>query len=184
MASVYSHTREDTNEIFYIGIELDSNTKYKNRPYKVEGRSLFWKNIAAKTSYTVDIIYDNLTNVVAKEMEIFLILLYGRRDLNKGSLVNLTNGGDGAVGKITSKETKLKLSKALIGKNKGVNNPMYGKNPYEDNPHPKSRIIIDKLTKIEYPSINKAAKVNNISKTTLLRWLKTPSLNKSNLDYK
>jgi hypothetical protein len=65
-----------------------------------------------------------------------------------GNGYNLTNGGDGAVGRIISEDTKKKISKATIGENNpmynyqynedqikrfkelnaGQNNPQYGKN--------------------------------------------------------
>ena len=52
---VYSHTRLDNNEIFYIGIGVHrKDDKYK-RAYKKD-RSLFWKNIVNKTNYSVNIL--------------------------------------------------------------------------------------------------------------------------------
>lgn len=98
---VYTHTRLDNNEIFYIGI---GKTKNYNRS-KIIKRSKFWTNITNKTEYKIEIIYDNLSWEDASLLEIFLIKLYGRKDLNEGSLVNLTNGGDGGNGVIQSKET-------------------------------------------------------------------------------
>ena len=47
MAYIYKHTRNDTNEVFYIGI--GSGKTYK-RAYKKIGRSKFWNNIVKKTS--------------------------------------------------------------------------------------------------------------------------------------
>ena len=43
--------------------------------------------------------------------EIEFIELYGRKDLNKGPLVNFTNGGEGQYGRKDSIETKLKKKK-------------------------------------------------------------------------
>jgi hypothetical protein len=50
--------------------------------------------------------------------EKFLIEYYGRKDLGTGCLRNRTDGGDGASGRVyvTSEETKIKLSKAHLGK--------------------------------------------------------------------
>ena len=182
MALVYSHTRLDTNEIFYIGIELDSNNP-GIRPKTKSRRSKFWKNIINKTNYSIDIIYNNLENQEAKELEIFLIKLYGRRDLGLGNLTNLTNGGDGALGKITSSDVKLKISKSLLGKNKGINNPMYGKNPYENKIHYNAKQVINIETNIVYNTITEVSKKFNIPKTTLLRWLSNPNKNKSVFRY-
>ena len=67
-------------------------------------------------------------------MEIYLIKYYGRRDLGEGTLVNLTDGGDGAInlsaearakmsasakGRIYSVERRVKISENT----KGANNP-------------------------------------------------------------
>lgn len=48
--------------------------------------------------------------------EIDLIATIGRRDLGKGPLCNLTNGGDGAVGYIHTEESKQKMSKSQKGR--------------------------------------------------------------------
>ena len=99
MALVYRHRRLDTNEVFYIGIELDTEfKKASGNRSKVKHRSKFWKNIVNKTDYSIEIVQNNIDNESAKELEIFLIQQYGRRDLGKGGLVNLTDGGDGAPG--------------------------------------------------------------------------------------
>jgi hypothetical protein len=97
MAYIYKHTRNDTNEVFYVGI--GSGKTYK-RAYKKTGRNKFWQNIVNKTFYTVTIIEDKLSWEEACTKEIELIKMFGRRDLNKGSLVNLTDGGEGSKGVI------------------------------------------------------------------------------------
>jgi len=106
---VYKHLKSN-GEVFYIGIGAIKRARVK---YK---RSIFWKNIVDKHNYTIEILSDNLSWENAQEAEIQLIKLYGRRDLGLGTLVNLTDGGDGSVGVIVSEETKLKLSKSLKGK--------------------------------------------------------------------
>ena len=55
---------------------------------------------------------------IALAMEIFWIAVYGRADLGRGTLFNLTDGGEGSAGAIVSAATKAKTSKALIGKKK------------------------------------------------------------------
>lgn len=92
MAYVYKHTRIDTNEVFYIGIGSDK-TKYRSR--NKNDRTVFWKNITNKTEYKIDIIYDNISRKEAESLEKTLIKKHGRRDLRKGTLVNLTDGGEG-----------------------------------------------------------------------------------------
>jgi len=75
MAIVYRHRRLDINEIFYIGIG-----KEEKRAFNKKDRSLWWKRITDKTDYSVEIITKDLIWEDAKELEIFLISLYGRRD--------------------------------------------------------------------------------------------------------
>lgn len=97
MAYVYRHIRLDKNEPFYIGIGSDS-TYY--RANKKSQRNIHWKRIVSKTKYSIDILIDDLTWDEACEKEKEFISLYGRKDLNKGCLVNMTDGGDGTVNAI------------------------------------------------------------------------------------
>jgi hypothetical protein len=53
----------------------------------------------------------------ALDMEKYLVVHYGRKDLGTGSLFNLTNGGEGATGP-KSDITRAKLSAAHKGKSK------------------------------------------------------------------
>lgn len=108
---VYRHVRLDTNEVFYIGIG-----KKINRAYDIKNRNRWWTNITNKTSYRVDIIFEGLTHKEACEKEKELISLYGRRDLGLGSLVNLTDGGEGSVRYSHTEKTKKHLSSVRKGK--------------------------------------------------------------------
>jgi group I intron endonuclease len=89
-------------------------------------------------------IYENLNNMESLEVEKLLISIIGRRDMGKGPLVNLTDGGDGRLTSPHSEETKLKISltkksqnlhiphtettKEKLRKiNQGEDNPMYGR---------------------------------------------------------
>ena len=110
---VYQHVRLDKNEIFYIGI---GKTKNYKRAYSKSGRNSYWYNVVNKTDYKVEIIVDNLSWEEASTKEIELITLHGRKDLGIGTLVNLTDGGQGATNVKVSEETKLKLSEAKKGK--------------------------------------------------------------------
>ncbi len=58
---------------------------------------------------------DNLTFEECKIKETEFIKLYGRRDLGLGTLVNMTNGGDGIVGLHHTEETRSKMSKSHKG---------------------------------------------------------------------
>jgi hypothetical protein len=119
----YRHIRLDKNEPFYVGIgtkikEYNSHyTEYK-RAYSQQ-RSGFWKLLVKKVgTYEVEIMFesDSLPEILLKEIE--LIKLYGRKDLNKGTLVNLTDGGEGPTNHIPSQSTRDKISAGLKGKPK------------------------------------------------------------------
>jgi hypothetical protein len=56
--------------------------------------------------------------VYAVSSEIWFIYKFGRKDLGKGTLLNLTDGGDGMSGNIRSTETRAKISKANVGKDR------------------------------------------------------------------
>jgi hypothetical protein len=115
MWNVYRHIRLDKNEPFYIGI---GKTKYRAK--SKYNRSIFWHRIVSKTDYEIDILFDNLTWEQAKEKEKEFIKLYGRKDLGNGSLVNMTDGGDGSSGlSIPRNEEWIeKISKSQKGKKK------------------------------------------------------------------
>lgn len=115
MAYLYRHIRLDNNEPFYIGIGTDSQYKRSNNFYN---RSNHWKNITNKTQYEVEILLDDLTWEEACIKEIEFIALYGRKDLNKGPLVNLTDGGEGFLGYKHTSSAKTIIAQKLTGKSK------------------------------------------------------------------
>lgn len=108
---VYRHRRLDTNEIFYVGIG-----SRKDRCSSKRGRNNIWNKIINKTNYEVEIIASDLNVEDAKDLENFLVSLYGRIDLNTGTLSNLTDGGDFRENYTVSDETKMKISKAHKGR--------------------------------------------------------------------
>jgi hypothetical protein len=113
MAVVYEHIRNDTNEVFYVGIG-----KKEKRAFSKHGRNPHWKNIVNKVGYTVNIIHKDIDHKEAKKIEILLIEKYGRKNLGLGNLVNMTDGGDSVVGLIHSEEARRKISERHKGKPK------------------------------------------------------------------
>lgn len=109
MAYVYKHTRIDNNQIFYIGLGANDNDSYK-RAYSTFGRNKWWYKITNKTDYKVEILFNNLKWEEACEKEKELIKIIGRRSLNEGTLINITEGGEGAIGLRHSEKTKLLIS--------------------------------------------------------------------------
>ena len=108
---VYQHKKLNTDEIFYIGI---GSIK---RAYVTNTRSKYWKRIVNKHGYKVEILFENLTRMEACQIEQYLIKYYGRRDLKLGTLVNMTDGGDGGLNQMKSKKGIEKLRKTWLGRN-------------------------------------------------------------------
>jgi hypothetical protein len=103
---LYRHIRLDKNEPFYIGIGCQKNYQ---RAYVKKHRNKYWNNIVNSTDYRVEIILDNLTKDEALQKEKEFIALYGRKDLGLGTLVNMTDGGDGTFN--PSIEARIKIGK-------------------------------------------------------------------------
>lgn len=123
-AYVYRHTKLGTNEVFYIGI--GNQPKY-SRAYTKNGRNNWWKKIVEKYGFEVEILAHNLTWSEACELETILISWYKRADCCGGTLVNLTDGGDGMVGIVKTDESISKWKKSNVGKQDGAKNVMFGK---------------------------------------------------------
>jgi hypothetical protein len=125
MAYVYRHIRLDKNEPFYIGIGSDSEYKRANTKYF---RNNLWNKIVLKTKYEVEILIDDVSWDDACIKEIEFIKLYGRIDLENGTLANLTDGGEGTLNVISSAETRLKKSECR----KGEKHHLFGKHLSEE----------------------------------------------------
>jgi len=106
---IYLHRRLDNNEVFYIGRgtvskkasgKCDTNT-YR-RAYTIHNHNKHWVRITNKFSWSVEVIEDFLTWDESVLSEIKHIKIYGRKNLNEGSLVNFTDGGEGSKGVIVS----------------------------------------------------------------------------------
>lgn len=102
---IYLHRRLDNNEVFYIGRgtvskkasgKCDTNT-YR-RAYITHTHNRYWMRITDKHPWSVEILEDHLTWDESLESEIKYIKQYGRKDLNEGTLVNFTDGGEGSIG--------------------------------------------------------------------------------------
>ena len=107
MAIVYQHITKLDKIVFYIGIGKESK-----RAFDFVQRGKFWKDFTKNHEFDVEILYENISYEEAKIIEIELISKIGRRDLNKGFLVNQTDGGDGTLGRKLecSQETRFKIS--------------------------------------------------------------------------
>ena len=101
----YAYLREDKTP-YYIGKGTGDRIYSTNRkglkPPKDKSRIIFLKK--------------NLTEEEAFKHEIYMVAVFGRKDLGTGILHNKTDGGEGASGFIHSEESKRKLSIAGKGR--------------------------------------------------------------------
>lgn len=88
MAIVYLHKNKFNDEVFYVGIGLNQGRAFVRR-----GRNALWKNIVSKYGYDIEITHKDVCWEEACVIEKYLISFYGRRDLGKGTLCNMTDGG-------------------------------------------------------------------------------------------
>jgi hypothetical protein len=135
---IYRHIRPDTNEVFYIGKGNNANSKKPlyGRMNIIKKRNKIWQSIVSKNNgiYKAEILFECGTEEECNRKEIEFIELYGRKDLNNGSLANLTNGGDGSLGVVMSEQNKKFLSEKWSGKN----HPNWGKKLSEETCRKKS----------------------------------------------
>ncbi len=101
--------RRPNGEPFYVGKGTGK------RAYSTNKRSEEFKEVYALGGCTVDIVDWFIHESQAHAFEIDLIERFGRRQFG-GVLVNKTDGGEGAVGSVRSKETRARVSKALRGR--------------------------------------------------------------------
>jgi len=106
MAIVYTHRKPNNGEIFYVGIASDVRPR---RPFVATQRNKWWLNTYNKYGFDVDIVADDITWEEAIRAEMFLINMIGRKDLGRGTLVNLTDGGEGVLGSKHSPKSIAKM---------------------------------------------------------------------------
>ncbi len=107
MFYTYLHLRESDGKPFYIGKGQGDRADTRRN------RSEHWKRVVAKHGLKVEILARWSVEQEAFEHEKFLISCF--RDMGH-NLVNATDGGEGSFGRITSEETKKKISVSRLGK--------------------------------------------------------------------
>ena len=162
----YAYLREDRTP-YYIG-KGKGNRLYKRSsrvfaPPKDKSRIIFLKK--------------SLTEQEAFRHEIYMIAVFGRKDLGTGILHNMTNGGDGISGAIRSDETKRKIGEANKGRTpsketrrkmseagKGEKNHNYGKSLSEETKRKMSETKKGKIFSEEHKiKLSEAHKGNTLS---------------------
>jgi hypothetical protein len=107
---VYLHRKGTTKDVFYVG------KGYGKRAWVDSNRGSFWLRVLKKHGIVVEIVEQGLQEWYAFELEKDLISFYGRKDLGFGSLINMTDGGDGVSGRKMKEDAKKKISNARFGK--------------------------------------------------------------------
>jgi len=107
------------NNIFYTYAYLRKD----GRPYyigKGKGKRAYEKkhNAYVPSKDRILMLKQNLTEEQAFIHEIYMITVFGRKDLGTGILYNLSNGGEGPSGYIHREESKKKMGDARRGKNR------------------------------------------------------------------
>lgn len=103
---VYVHYKKSCGTPFYVGKGKGARCTSKH------GRNPFWKKVVEKHGVVVKVVQSGIQEWYAFELEKELIALYGLRQDGSGTLVNMTDGGEGISGHVMSSETKSKISKA------------------------------------------------------------------------
>lgn len=109
---VYVHCRKTDNKVFYVGKGSVKRANIKSP----SARNEYWGRVAKKHGFYCVIVYRNLTNEKANEIEVNLISEFG-----KENLCNLTNGGDGSPGRVVTDDMKLLMSKKFKGQSPSEN---------------------------------------------------------------
>lgn len=84
---VYFHKNSSTGEVFYVG--KGTGLRYTSS----HGRNKFWKNYTKKNNWTSEIVFNNLTEDEAYDIEASEIERIGRRINRRGPLLNILPGG-------------------------------------------------------------------------------------------
>lgn len=105
----YAYLREDGTP-YYIGKGKDGRIYKKGKgqikPPRDKSRIIFLKQ--------------NLTEEQSFRHEIYMISIFGRKDLGTGILRNKTNGGQGVSGIVRSETTRRKMSESKKGNKNGM----------------------------------------------------------------
>lgn len=104
MFCVYLHKKKTTGQTFYVGKGIAS------RPYTQNGRSKLWRRTIAKHGLEVVVLKSGMSEPCAFAYERAIIAAIGR-----DNLYNLTDGGEGASGRVPSEAQRRRCSIANKG---------------------------------------------------------------------
>jgi len=105
----YAYLRKSNGSPYYIG--------------KGKGRRAFVKHKGVSTpkdKSKILFLKENITEEEAIKHEIYMISVFGRKDIRTGILLNRTNGGDGIFGSKNEKRNQIKGGNAAYKKGVGI----------------------------------------------------------------
>jgi hypothetical protein len=188
----YAYLREDGTP-YYIG---KGKGKRAYNQHKRKGRGF----LPIPPKNRIIFLKQNLTEDEAFKHEIYMIAVFGRKDLGTGILLNLSNGGEGpsgaipwninkshqletiekirkkAIGRIMSEDARLQMSKSQIGRKhpekvkKKISQKQLGKNNH--NYHYDWRFTFENGKSIITSSMPTWCKNNGYDKAALMRLCK------------
>ena len=103
----YVHRKASTGDVFYVG--KGSGKRFA----ATHDRSSYWRSIVAKHGITIEVVAYFFDEAAAFDHERLLIAEYRSGGIK---LCNLTDGGEGASGKVMSEEAKRLISLANKGR--------------------------------------------------------------------
>lgn len=150
-----------THEPFYVGKGKNNRINhYKDNKKNLKKRFVYSKIESLKQKNLKPIaikIISKLSEKEAQENEKYLIKVIGRRDLNKGPLCNLTDGGEGTINYIITERNRTHtgvFKKGHIPYNKG--NIGLRKQPNEEKLNRANKLRGKKRTKQQIINISKS----------------------------
>lgn len=161
---VYGHYRNDTNTLFYVGKGCS------NRAWDIRGRNKLWKRIVEKHGYTVHLLYTNLCEQDAFNVEMAIITdLSPQANFTKGG-----HGGDTYSMKNEVEKEAIRIKKSLAVS--GIKHPQFGKtrslktrNKIQKSLRHKCIRVKCNETQVIFNSISECAKILKIDKANLQR---------------
>lgn len=110
---VYAHLIPGSDRVFYIGKGSWSPKKAYGRASSSENRNVIWQRTTRKHGgFDVAVLAEFFSEADAFDYESKLIAIYGRKDRG-GVLANLTDGGEGAIGRHVAHESIAKRVKTM-----------------------------------------------------------------------
>ena len=212
---VYRHIRPDTNQVFYIGRgKVYTRSSPTFRAFDTRRRNAVWKRVVEKNGgiFEVEIMFWSNDRDVILQKESEFITLYGRIT-NGGTLVNLTDGGDGSLGLRHTKETrerlcsvrkaetwradlfrsesfkaarKLKvahLPSPTLGKRYSIEARKKMSDARKGSLHSEAKVVIDNATGKQFGCVEDAARFLGVKKWSLYKQLSGERPNRTTMKY-